>query len=131
MMASTDEASSMGNVEISIIHNDYPKKQQFYLVVKLIFLGLLLPAVDMGTDLYAIYQYWTLNQWILKYLAKGLIFLIFCHNFASAWYGWRNWSEPRARNFGTILCLIFGFGNIRLTIEILASLLFRQDVDAR
>ena len=128
MMDSTDVTSTMGNVEI---HNDYSKKQRFYLGVKLLLIGLLLPAVDVGTDFYAIYQYWTLNQWILKYMAKGSIFIIFSHNLVSAWYGWRNWSEPRARNFGTILCLIFGFGNIRLTIEILASLLFRQDVDAR
>ena len=122
---------NMENAQVSTSQNDYPKKQQLYLVVKLIFLGLLLPAVDMGTDFYAIYQYWTLNQWILQYLAKGLIFLIFCHNFVSAWYGWRNWSEPRARNFGTMLCLIFGFGNIRLTIEILAGLLFGGDVEER
>ena len=130
-MNSIDMASSMENAQVSILQNDYPEKQRFYLVVKLIFLGLLLPAVDMGTDFYAIYQYWTLNQWILKYLAKGWIFLILSHNFVSAWYGWRNWSEPRARNFGIFLCLIFGFGNIRVTIEILAILLFRGDVDAR
>ena len=132
MMNSVDDAASMDTAqEVSISHDDNLKRQQFYQVVKLIFLGLLLPAVDIGTDVYAIYQYWTFNQRILNYLAMGLFFLIFCHNFVSAWYGWRNWCEPRARNFGVFLCLIFGFGNIRVTIEIIAGLLFGGDVEAR
>ena len=119
------------DVQASTFQNDHPKVQQLYLVAKLIFLGVLLPVVDLATDLYAIYQYWTSNQWILKYLAKGLVFSIFCHNFASAWYGWKNWSDPLTWNFCRLFCLSLGFGNILLVMEILADILWKKNVDAR
>ena len=111
--------------------NNRPKRHQLYLLVRLIILGLLLPAVDLGTDLYAIYQYWTSNQWILRHLAKGLLFSIFCHNIVSTWYGWRNWSDTQAWNFGRFICLTLGFGNIKLAIEILKDITMKKDVEAR
>ena len=119
------------NDQVFTPQNNHPKRHPFYLVIKLIILGLLLPAVDMGTDLYAIYQYWTSGQWILKYLAKGLIFSIFCHNIVSTWYGWMDWSDTQARNFSRFLCLSLGFGNIKLAMEILSDLLLKRDVKAR
>ena len=119
------------DVQASCFQNNRLKLQQHYLVAKLIFLGVLLPVVDLATDLYAIYQYWTSNQWILKYLAKGLAFSIFCHNFASAWYGWKNWSDPLTWNFCRLFCLSLGFGNILLAMEILADTMCKKNVEAR
>ena len=119
------------DLQVTTFPNDNPIVQKYYLVAKLIFLGLLLPAIDLATDLYAIYQYWTSNQWILKYMAKGLAFSIFCHNFTSTWYGWRNWPDPLAWNFSKLLCLSLGFGNIRLAMEILADITWKKNVEAR
>ena len=59
-------------------------------ILRLIFFGLLLPAFDLGTDLMAIYQHWTSHQWVLNYLAVGLLTSIILHNLASAFYGWKN-----------------------------------------
>ena len=125
--------SEMNSIDEQVftLQNNHPKRNQFYLVVKLIIFGLLLPAVDLGTDLYAIYQYWTSNQWILRHLAKGLLFSIFCHNIVSTWYGWRNWSDTQAWNFGRFICLTLGFGNIKLAIEILKDITMKKDVEAR
>ena len=119
------------DVQASCFQNNRLKLQQHYLVAKLIFLGVLLPVVDLATDLYAIYQYWTSNQWILKYLAKGLAFSIFCHNFVSTWYGWRNWSDTQTWNFSRFLWLSLGCGNIKLAMEILAEITLKRDVTAR
>ena len=131
MMDSTDVTTTMGNKEISIIHNDYSEKQRFYLGVKLILLGLLLPAVDVGTDFYAIYQYWTSSQWIHECYAKGLAFSIFCHNFVSTWYRWRNWPDPPAWNFGILICFSLDFGAILLAMEILVDITWKKNFEAR
>ena len=119
------------DVQVSTFQDNHPKVQRRYLVAKLIFLGFLLPVVDLATDLYAIYQYWTSSQWILNWFAKGLAFSIFCHNIVSTWYGWRNWSGPLAWNFGILLCFSLGFGNILLAMEILVDITWKKNVEAR
>ena len=119
------------NEQVFTPQNNHPKKHQFYLVVTLIILGLLLPAFDLGMDFYAIYQHWTSGQWILKNLAKGLIFTIFGHNIVSTWYGWRNWSDTQTWNFSRFLWLSLGCGNIKLAMEILAEITLKRDVTAR
>ena len=119
------------DAQVSAFQNNHPMVQRRYLVAKLIFLGFLLPVVDLATDLYAIYQYWTSSQWILNCFAKGLAFSIFCHNIVSTWYGWRNWFDTQTWNFSRFLCLSLGFGNIKLAMEILADILLKRDVKSR
>ena len=47
------------------------------------------PNPTSGTDLIAIYQHWTSSQWVLNYLAMGLVFSLVGHNVVSALYYWR------------------------------------------
>ena len=112
-------------------------------ILRLIFVGLLLPAFDLGTDLMAIYQYWTSNQWVLNYLAVGLITSIIWHNLASAFYGWKNRkmlsSSDSSRGFtssfpwnigrGIFFCV--GLGNVPITMELVWELFRRKHLSSK
>ena len=101
-------------------------------VLKLVFLGMLLPAFDLGTDLLTIYQHWTSSQWVLNYVAYGLIMSLIGHNVVSTLYCRRNWSksENEAKGFRStspwkilrIFSFCFGVGNMQVTIELIMDL---------
>ena len=101
------------------------------LVVKLIWLGLLLPFLDLASDVMAIYQYWTSNQRLLKEFSMGLMFSIIVHNLAATWYGWMNWpndheekagkSKRWLQNLCRVICHCLGLGNVHLTMQIIFS----------
>ena len=114
-----------------------------FTTTKLIFFGMLLPVIDLGTDLLSIYQSWTSSQsqWILRYLAVGLCSSIVIHNVASAIYGLWIFSKldksdiPFMRSLGwkviVFLSFCMGLGNVLLTFEIMADIFQRQKNDHR
>ena len=102
-------------------------------VLKLVFLGMLLPAFDLGTDLLTIYQHWTSSQWVLNYVAYGLIMSLIGHNMVSLLYCHRNWSifgddaknieSTRMWNIVRIICFCLGVGNVHVTLELIMELI--------
>ena len=111
------------------------------LVIKLIFLGMLLPAFDLGTDLMTIYQHLTSSQWVLNYVAYGLILSLTGHSAVSALY-W-NWSklaignEPKGIRASPMwkvtrmICFFLGAGNIHVTLELLMEIVQSQSGQIR
>ena len=125
-----------------IVPKNWSKMNGSAMIVRLVFLGLLLPFLDLASDLMAIYQYWTTNQRLLKRFSMGLIFSIIAHNLASTWYGWRSWPDIDAKIRGNskpccmqklfrVFCYCLGFGDIHLTIEIIYEMLLRKRSDGR
>ena len=124
-----------------IVQKAWSKINGSALMVKLIWLGLFLPFLDLASDLMAIYQHWTSNQRLLRKFSIGLIFSIIAHNLASTWYGWRNWANIDAenatkskrrwpQNLCRVICHCLGLGDIHLTIEIIRKVL-RKKSDER
>ena len=103
------------------------------LLIKLIFLGLPLPTLDLGTDLLAIYQYSISTQWVLNRLALGLAFSILSHNLVPAFYGRKTWDIVTLKigenvKFASVnkflsgICLAMGLGNVLVTIYLIIYL---------
>ena len=112
-------------------------------IVKMILLGIFLPAFDLGTDLMAIYQYWISNQWALNVLASGLMFSLLGHNLASALYGWKNWASLSSAGAANdmmnslawkvvqVVLFVLGLGNIPTTIELIVEFAFQRKMNQR
>ena len=111
------------------------------LTVKLIWFGLLLPFLDLASDVMAIYQYWTSNQRLLKEFSMVLMFSIIAHNLVATWYAWRNWPNVDRENarkskrwlqtLCRVICHCSGLGNVHLTIQIIGQIWSRKKSDER
>ena len=116
-------------------------KGETWVLVKLIFLGLLVPSLDLATDLLAIYQYAISPQWILNRLALALMISILGHNLVSSLHGWRNWdlvtyklNDMRFANMLKFIGAIFfalGIGNVFVAIQMIKELFSRQNEDKK
>ena len=127
--------------------SNVPKQRKRFsstmVILKMIFLGIFLPAFDLGTDLLAIYQYWISNQWVLNVLASGLIFSLLGHNLASALYGWKNWASLSSAGAANdmmnslawkvvqVVLFVLGLGNIPTTIELIVEFAFQRKMNLR
>ena len=128
---------------VNKIQVEEKKYNKTTVILKMIFLGILLPAFDLGTDLMAIYQYWISNQWVLNYLAVGLMLALLGHNFVSALYGRKNWATlsptGTAKGFtcspcwraGRVLLYGLGLGNIPTTTELIVEVAFQKRLNQR
>ena len=129
--------------ETTHIRSNRRKNQQSILISKMVLIGLLLPTFDLGTDLLAIYSYWTSNQWVLNYLAFGLAICLMIHNLASALYGLKNRSIMVSVNgpqsgitavvwkVGKIILYGLGLGNIPTTIEVILQFISTGNLDSK
>ena len=103
-------------------------------IIRLIFIGVLLPTLDLATDLITIYQHWTSSQWVLNYLAISLIISLVGHNMISAWYYWRHWGKmapheghrrPKSALLWSMVRIVsfgIGGGDILLALELISQL---------
>ena len=131
-------------------HHQHPRRgksntSKTFLLFKLVFTGIFLPAFDMGTDLMAVYHYYTSSQWVFHYFSYGLTVSLLCHNFASCWYARRNWAHYHdnkdSTKFGLrstwmwklsrLLTFGLGIGHIQITFELIMELLASNDLDQR
>ena len=101
-------------------------------ILRLIVVGMLLPAFDLVTDIFAIHQYWISPQWVFNYLAYALMVSILMHNGVSFLYGWRYLSksgkvEQDLCTLGKLCCFGLGIGDIQVTFEIIVSTVFTKN----
>ena len=116
-------------------------KMKIMILIKLVILGLILPPFDLGTDLAAIYRYWSSSQWILNYLSIGLSASIIGHNLIAGSYAVKNWSviSSRSSNAGIrasffwkflrVVAFIFGVGNIQIAVELIMEIVNVNHID--
>ena len=130
------------NQRISREENETTQSGKNIIFLKLLLVGICLPAFDLVTDIIAIKQYWASSQWIFNYLAYALILSLLLHNCVSSWYGWRNYfrrcpQESKSgvffslRKYGRCICFAMGVGDIQVAIETLQQLSFSKNIDQK
>ena len=105
-------------------------------ILKLIVVGILLPAFDLVTDIFAIHQHWISPQWVFNYLAYALTISILVHNGVSFLYGWRYLSKANKVDndfctFGKLCCFGLGIADIQVIIEEIVSVVFTKNSEKR
>ena len=129
----SDKASSQQN---SDVQDKSDENRNLINIVKLIVIGILLPAFDLVTDIFAIHQYWISPQWVFNYLAYALTISILMHNGVSLLYGWRylsraNKVEKDFCTLGKLCCFGLGIGDIQVSFEIIVSTFFTKNSEER
>ena len=112
------------------------RQTRMLFVMKLLWLGLFLPALDFGTDMVAIYKYWTSGQWVLHYLSRGLLLSILLNNLVSATYHQKKMCvlNPNGSNvwrYASTMVFAMGFGHAYVAIGILADLILKTNIGMR
>ena len=129
--------------ETTHIQGNHCQMLMLILISKMVLLELLLPTFDLGTDLLAIYSYWSSNQWVLNYLSIGLAICLMLSNLASGLYGLKSRSTLITVNgpqsgitsmvwkAGGVVLYGLGLGNIPTTIEVILQFIATGNLDPR